>query len=348
MFKTTESIQNVILSDLKRVDASTNSHQAMLSRRQFAAGAAYLSMLGVDTALAESFPARPIRVIIPFPAGGIYFPLLKAVTDRVSADLKTTFILDHRPGAGTMLGTGALAKAEPDGYTIGVLGNVQALNMEYYRVSAFDLQRDFISIAALGEMPTVLVTHAKAPFKTLGELVRYAQANRGRLNFGAATSHPMDLLAINGNFEFTNIPYKGQPEAMGDLIEGRIDLSVGPMTNLLALINSGRVNPLAVLRSRRSDLLPSVPAVTELFPNYGDSSVWVTLAAPKGLPDAVLRKLRASFSTALVQDSVRKDLTALGFDMQFAGAPEQEVVTRILAERTRARQVLAKTGRYNN
>lgn len=347
MSNTTKSIRCVPLPDPNPAVESVAGPYAMLSRRQFAV-ASSLSLLGANLAHAESFPIRPIRVIIPFSAGGIYYPLLKSVTDQVSVDLKTAFVLDHRPGAGTTLGTGALAKAAPDGYTLGVLGHVQALNMEYYRVSAFDLERDFVSIAALAEMPTVLVTHANAPFKTLAQLVSYAQANRAVLNFGAATSHPMDLLALAGNFEFTNIPYKGQPEAMGDLIEGRIDLSVGPITNLLPLISSGKVQPLAVLRSRRSGLLPNVPAVTELFPGYGDSSVWVTIAAPKGLPDTVLKLLRASFTSALEQDSVRKGLTALGFDTNFAGASEQDVKARIVAERTRARQVLAKTGRYNN
>lgn len=317
-------------------------------RRDFVAGAALLPLLGASRAQSEGFPVKPIRVLIPFPPGGIYFPLLKAVTDRVSTKLKTSFVLDHRPGAGTTLGTAALAKADPDGYTLGVLGHVQALNVEYFRVRNFDLQRDFVNIAALAEMPTVLVTHANAPFKTLADLVKFARANSGKLNYGAATSHPMDLLALIGNFDYSNIPYKGQPEAMGDLMEGRIDLSVGPVTNLLPLIKAGKVRPLAVLSERRSELLSDVPAVTELFPTYGDSSVWVTVAAPRGLPDAVLGKLRASFASALMQEAVRKEVIALGFEMRFAGAPEQEVAARIAAERARARQVLAKTGRYSN
>lgn len=317
-------------------------------RRLFVGALGALPLLGAGMARAQGFPVRPIRVLIPFPPGGIYFPLLKTLTDRAAVDLKTSFVLDHRPGAGTTLGTAALAKAEPDGYTLGMLGHVQALNVEYFRVRSFDLQRDFVNVAAIAEMPTVLVTHANAPFRTVPDLLKYARANPGRLSYGAATSHPMDLLALTGNFEFNNIPYKGQPEAMGDLIEGRIDLSVGPVTNLLALIKSGKVVPLAVLRARRSELLPEVPAVAEFVPSYGESSVWVTLAAPRGVPEPVLRQLRAAFAGALGQEGVRKELVAQGFDIGFASASEQEVAARIAGERGRARDVLAKTGRYSN
>ncbi len=317
-------------------------------RRKFMSSLAVLPLLAATEARSQAFPARPIRVIIPFPPGGIYYPMLKVVTDRAASQLKTTFVLEHRPGAGTVVGTAELAKASPDGYTIGVLGHVQALNSEYSRVKAFDLLRDFSNVAAIAEMPTVLVTHVGAAFKTLGDMVKFAATNPGRINYGAATSHPMDLLSVLSNLEYTNVPYKGQPEAMADLVEGRIDLSVGPVTNLLPLIRAGRVVPLAVLSNRRTPLLPGVPAVTETFPDYGDSSVWVTVAAPKGIPEPVMQQLRAAFSQALNQEAVRKELADLGFDTAFANAPSQEVTARITGEAARARRVLAKTGRYTN
>jgi len=336
------------VSGLESVTPQPRLPARPLPRRLFIAGLGALPLLGAGNARSQAFASRPIRVIIPFPPGGIYFPLFKAVTDRAAVDLKTSFVLDHRPGAGTTLGTAALAKADPDGHTLGMLGHVQALNVEYFRVKSFNLQRDQVHIAAIADMPTVLVTHANASFKTLPDLLKYARANPGRLSYGAATSHPMDLLALTGNFDFNNIPYKGQPEAMGDLIEARIDLSVGPVTNLLPLIRSGRVHPLAVLRERRTELLPGVPAVAEFVPGYGESSVWVTLAAPKGVPDPVLRQLRAAFAGALAQEAVRKELVGQGFDISFSNASEQEVAARVAGERARARDVLAKTGRYSN
>jgi tripartite-type tricarboxylate transporter receptor subunit TctC len=334
--------------DLEYGVRNMSKDNTMLKRRGFIAAAATLPLFTAGPSIAQGFPSRPIRVIIPFPPGGIYFPLLKVVTDAAAGELKTSFVLEHRPGAGTTLGTASLAKADPDGYTLGVLGHVQALNVEYFRIKNFDLQRDFANIAPLVEMPTVLVTHPNAPFKTLVDMVKFAVANKGRLNYGAATSHPMDLLALTGNFDFTNVPYKGQPEALGDLVEGRIDLSVGPLTNLLPLIRSGKVLALAVLGGKRSEALPGTPAVVEVFPTYGDSSVWVTLAAPKRLPDAVLKQLRTAFASALSQESVRKDLVSLGFDPGFSSASDQEVTARIASERERARVVLAKTGRYSN
>jgi len=329
-------------------DPSARGERTGWRRREFATALAAAPVLAAGAARAQGYPARPIRVIIPFPPGGIYFPLLKAVTDKVSADLKTPFVLEHRPGAGTTLGTTLLAQAAPDGYTLGMLGHVQVLNVEYFRVKAFDVQRDFVNIAALAEMPTVLVTHANAPFKTLNDMMKYSRSQPGRLNYGAAPSHPMDLLAVTGDFDFTNIPFKGQPGARGDLLAGSIDDSVGPVTNLQPLIAAGKVVPLAVLRERRTDLLPGVPAIAEFVPNYGESSVWVTLAAPKGIPEPILKQLRAAFAQAMTHRPVLQQLESQGFDTDFAGASEQAVAARIAGERARARSVLAKTGNYSN
>jgi tripartite-type tricarboxylate transporter receptor subunit TctC len=328
---------------------ASHAKHKLNARRHLLKAAAALPLLGWPFANAADFPTRPIKLIIPFPPGGIYYTVLKIVTDRATADLGQPFVLEHKAGAGTTLGTEMLAKSPADGYTVGVLGHVQAVSAAYYRKLNFDLAHDLVSVAAIAELPTLILASPNAPFKTLQDMISYGKSNPGKLTYGAATSYAMDLLQAAAGVDYLYVPYKGHPEALSDLLSGRIDLSGGPATAMIELVKAGRVRPLTVMANKRMPALPDVPAAKELLPQgFVDAGIWISLAAPKGLPDAVLQRLSTAFNTAMKDPAVLDALTKQGLDVAFAKSSPQQISARLQADYSSARKVAEKTQNFVN
>jgi len=296
---------------------------------------------------AESFPSRPLRIIVPFPAGGAQDIVARTVADSLSQRLKQPVIVENRPGAAGNIGAEALAKAAPDGYTFGILSGVHTANSAFFRKLSYDLEKDFIPVRALGDSAVVIVANKDAPFKSLPELVSYAKANPGRVNFGSTTSLVIDLLKTMSGTDITMVPYKGLGEALQDIIGGRIDLAAGPSPQLIPLIKEGKIRALALASAKRIPELPGVATAGEAVPGY-DAGMWYGLFAPARTPAPIVEQVRKEVGDIMQRQETAQKLSAIGMDKGFSAATPAQVQQRMQQETARWRGVAARTGNYAN
>jgi tripartite-type tricarboxylate transporter receptor subunit TctC len=265
----------------------------------------------------DAFPAKPIRVIVPYAAGGAVDIVTRLVGERMAARLKQPIIVDNRPGAGTNIGMSMAAKAPPDGYTLLTASNTLASNPALYKNMDFDPARDLIPVGAIGYAPLVVVVPQASPFKTLPELVAFGKANPDKLNYGSAgngsSGHlASELLKDEGKFEALHVPYKGGMPAITDMIGNRISfMSINPL-EVLPHVQAGKLRALAVMDKQPTPLLPSVPTVTSLQLSNSTATVWWGLIGPKGMPADVVAKLNGALREALADPAVTKRMTELG------------------------------------
>ncbi|MES2184082.1 MAG: tripartite tricarboxylate transporter substrate-binding protein [Pseudomonadota bacterium] len=304
-------------------------------------------LLPLHEAGAQVFPDRPLKIIVPFPAGGTQDSLARTLADALAQGLKQPVLVDNRTGASGNIGADVLAKAKPDGYTLGVLSGVQSANAAFYRRLPYDLDRDFVPVRALGDSDVVIVASPRAPFATMSEFLAYAKANPSRLNFGSTTSSTMDLLRVRTGVAVTMVTYKGPSDAMQDLISGRIELSAGPLPQMLPLIRDGKIRALALASARRTASLEGVPTVGETVPGY-DAGMWYGLYAPTGTPVAVVERLAREVGRVMDSAETRAKLQALGIDPGIAGAPVSDMQARARRETAQWRAVVEATGNYAN
>jgi len=275
---------------------------------------------------AQTFPARPIQVIVPVPAGGGTDLLARTLGQKVSDALRQPVIIDNKPGAGGNIGAEFVAKATPDGYTLLLTPGTIATNIAAYRKLPYDLLKDFQPVSLIGQTPSVLVINAAMKVGNLKDFVELARAKPGELNFGTAgNGSPQHL-----HSEFFNqlastrtnhIPYKGQSQAMNDLLGGQIQYMFSPLQNSLQYIQQGRLRALAVASPKRSPFLPDVPTFEELGYRHVDLVHWFAMFAPAGTPRPVIQKLYATLTKVGNQPEMKAKLTKLGFEMAFT-APE--------------------------
>lgn len=319
-----------------------------ITKRQLAGMLAAAVLAAPLTALAQSnYPAKPIRIVVPFPAGGTQDVLMRMVADPLAKRLKQPVVVDNRGGAAGNLGADVVAKAAPDGYTLGLLSGVHTANTAFYRKIAFNLEKDFVPVKALGESAVVFVTNKKAPFSTVPEFLAYAKANPGKVQAGSTTSFAIDLLKMQTGADIQFIPYKGVGEALQDLIGERIDVAVGPGLQLIPLIRDGKLRALGLGSTHAVPELPGVTPFKNSLPDY-DIGMWFALFAPKGTPPEVVSKLNQEITAILQQPGFKEKLAQQGVDMSFAAASPADIQTRIHTEIERWKAVAAKTGNYAN
>jgi tripartite-type tricarboxylate transporter receptor subunit TctC len=278
-------------------------------------------------ALAQPYPNKAVRIIVPFAAGGAVDVVARAVGQRMAEQMGNPVIIENKPGASANLGAELVAKAPPDGYTILMGANGLATNMTLFRNLGFDTAKDFAPVARVGYAPLVLVVEASSPAKSLKDLIALAKAQPGVLNYGSAgnggSGHlASELLKITTRIDVLHVPYKGGAPAMTDLLGGRLSFMLNNPLEVIANIKSGRLRALALANPKRIAMLPDVPTFAEAgVPGY-DASVWWGLVAPAKTPKEVVARLSGEVQKALEDEGVKEKLSNLGAVIDPAG-PEQ-------------------------
>jgi len=299
-------------------------------------------------ATAQNYPTRPITLIVPFPPGGSTTIVARIVTDRMADAIGQQFVVDNRGGAGGTLGTRQVAKSAPDGYTIalGYTGTL-AIGPSLFRNVGYDVRADFAPIGRIGVAPSALVVHPSFPVHSVAELIAYAKANPGKVNYGSAgigtVGHVAgEYFAIATGIKLTHIPYKGSSPALTDLIGGHVAIYFSSLPPAIALIKEGKVRALAVTGPQRSPLLPELPTVAEAaLPGY-EAVLHYGIVAPAGTPRPIIDKLNAALTAALAQADVRERIVADGAEL-LSTTPE-EYAADIDREETKWSKVVKVSG----
>ena len=267
--------------------------------------------------LAQTFPAKPVRIVVPFPAGGPTDIVTRAMAQKMTGSLGQTVMVENRAGAGGVLGTEFVAKAPADGHTVlmGTIGGL-AVSMSLLPTRGFDTLRDFAPITQAVNVTNILVTHPSVPARSVKELLALARARPGKLNYassgnGTVTHLAGELLKLMGRVDIVHVPYKGGAPALTALVSGETDMSFENALIIVPQIKAGRVRALAVTGARRSPLLPALPTIGETLPGYGASG-WYGLVAPAATPKDALAKLNAAAIQALRAADVAARLSAQG------------------------------------
>src|SRR5213080_5273257 len=276
-----------------------------ISKKRIAAIIALAMSAALTQAHAQNYPTRAITLVIPFAPGGSTTIVGRVIADKMSELLGEKVVVDNRPGAGGTVGTRAVAKSEPDGYTL-VLGytGTLAIGPSLYKNAGYDPRKDFAPIGLIGNAPNSLVVHPSFPANTIAELIAYAKANPGKVNFGSAgagtASHITgEYFAASAGIKLVHIPYKGTGPALTDLLGGHIPMAFAPIPASHPNVSAGKLRALAVTSITRSGLLPDVPTMIEAGLSGFDASLSYGLVAPAGTPRPIIDKLNKALRDAL-------------------------------------------------
>ncbi|HSV52296.1 MAG TPA: tripartite tricarboxylate transporter substrate binding protein [Burkholderiaceae bacterium] len=279
-------------------------------------------------ALAQAFPGKPIRVVVPFPPGGGTDIIAREITQKVALATGWTFVVENRAGAGGNLGVDAVAKSAADGYTI-VLGQTSnlAINATLYAKMPYDSQKDLAPIVLVANAPLVMVTGSNSPYKTLADAVQAAKAKPGIVNFaspgnGTVAHLTSELFQAAAGIKTQHVPYKGAAQALTDVVGGNVELYMSSVPTLIGQIKQGKLRALAVTSAQRVDDLAQVPTINESGYKGFDAVTWFGFLAPAGTPKDVVAKLNTEFNKALKQPDLRKKLGDQGAD-PVGGSAEQ-------------------------
>lgn len=279
-------------------------------------------------ALAQGYPNKAIRVIVPFPAGGGTDIIARVVTNKLTATLGWSFVVENKPGSGGNLGVDAAAKAPADGYTV-ALGQTSnlAINPTLYSKMPYDSVKDLAPVALVASAPLVMVVGADSPYKTLADVVNAAKAKPDLINFaspgnGTVAHLASELFQKTAGVKFTHVPYKGVALAATDVIGGRVQLYMSSVPTLIGHIKNGKMRAIAVTSLNRVDDLPQVPTVAESGYKGFEAVTWFGFVAPAALPKDIVTRLNAEINKALQTADVKKKLSDQGADV-LGGTPEQ-------------------------
>src|ERR1700755_1005974 len=283
--------------------------------RRVVATAAMLIAAGAASAQ-SSFPSKPVRLFVPYPAGGAVDILARTLGDELSKPWGQPVIIENRPGAGGVVASQALATSAPDGHTLIVVASGHATNPFLYPKLPYDTFKDFAAISLLASSPNLLLVRADSPFKTVADVIAAAKAKPGSLSFahagnGTSTHFAGELLKNLAKIDHTAVPYQGGAPAINDLLGGQIPMSFNNGPESVGQLQAGTVRALAVTTAKRAPFLPDVPAIGETVPGY-DTEVWWGLLGPGNMPRDLVEKLSHDFVAALNTDAVKERLTKLG------------------------------------
>jgi tripartite-type tricarboxylate transporter receptor subunit TctC len=290
-------------------------------------------------AMAQTYPDKPVRLIVPLSAGSAVDTLARIPAEKLSQMWGQQIVVDNRVGANGIIGTEAAAKAAPDGYTL-LLTNDAALatSPALYPKLPYDPLRDFAPISLAASIPVILVAHASQPFTSVKELVDYAKANPGKLHYasggnGSAQHVPMEMFKQTAGIDLVHVPYKGLAPAFNDVVAGQVPVMFTGLSNAPQHIKAGRIRALAIGAARRSSAMPDLPTMQEAGVAGFDYSAWAGFLAPAGTPAPIVQKVNADLAKALAQPDVREKLTALGFELA-PGTPAEfgEMIRREIAK----------------
>ncbi len=253
--------------------------------------------LACGLAQAQSYPNRPVKIVVPFAAGGPADNYARFMAQRLGDELKQTFVIDNKPGAGSIIGTDLVAKSPADGYTLLMMSNTHTVNESLIATKPFGLMKDFVGIAPVNYSNLLLVVHPSVPVKTVGELLALAKSKPGKLNYassGNGTPYHMagELFKYMAGIDMTHVPYKGSSGARTDIVGGQVDVMFDAETTMAAMSRDNKVRALAGTGLTRSANLQDLPTVAETVPKF-EATIWLGLMAPKGTPSDVVNRLNA-------------------------------------------------------
>jgi tripartite-type tricarboxylate transporter receptor subunit TctC len=269
------------------------------------------------TAQAQNYPTRPVKIIVPFASGGPADNYARFMAQRLQESLGQSFVVDNKPGAGSVIGTDVAAKSPADGYTLLLMSNAHTVNETLIPNKPFTLMRDFVAIAPINYSDLVLVAHPGVPDAKLGDLVRRAKAQPGKINYassGPGTPYHMagELFKSMAGIYLVHIPYKGSSGARTDVIGGQVELMFDAVTTMTEQVRAGKVKALATTGKTRSAVMPDVPTMSEAgVPGY-EATIWLGLMAPKGTPKEVITRLNEAVSKIANQPDVKQLWTKQG------------------------------------
>ena len=289
-----------------------------LPRRKFlhlAAGAAALPAVS-RTARAQTYPARPVRIIVGYAAGGGTDIAARVVGQWLSERLNQQFVIENRPGAATNIATEAVARSAPDGYTLLLATAANAINATYYEKLSFDFAQDIAPVAAIMRVPLVMVVNPSFAATTVRELIAYAKANPRKINFASGGAGGPDHMAaeyfrLSTGIEMLHVPYRGLAPALADLIGGQVQLIFSTVPAAIEYIKAGSVRALAVTTSARADALPDVPLVADTLPGF-EASQWYALGAPRNTPADVVATINKEVLAGLADPRMKVRIAQLG------------------------------------
>ena len=272
------------------------------------------------TGLAQNYPVKPIRIVVPSPAGSAADTVTRAVSTKLAERLGQPVLADPRPGASGIVAAEIVLKAAPDGYTLLAASSAShGINVSLYPKLPYDAVRDCVPVSLLVQMPLVLTVHPTVPAKNLREFIALAKARPGQLNFassgsGTTTHLAGELLKYMARIDFLHVPYKGSQQALVDTLSGQMSMNIAPILTALPQVKSGRLRALAVTTAQRSTTAPDVPTVAEAaLPGY-EATLWYGLCAPAGTPPEIVNRLNTEVVAILGLADVRESLKQLGAD----------------------------------
>jgi len=303
--------------------------------------------LAGGTAVAQDYPSRPIKVIVPFSPGGAVDGPMRIVAQELSKRLGQSVFVENKPGAGATIGSEIVAKSPPDGYTLLLASQTNAISASMYKDLTFDPIEDFAPISLIGREPGVLVVNPALPVKTFQEFVAYVKARPGEVYYASSGNGSGQhlfaaLLASMTGMKMNHVPYRGSGQATTDVLAGTVPVSIPGTAGMVGHIKAGKLRPLAVTGSQRSPQLPDVPTVIESgVPGY-QAYVWMGLLAPKGTPAAVVTRLNAELLRVLATDEVKTYMANAGIEV--VGSTPAEFGAYFRSERDLWARVVRETG----
>jgi tripartite-type tricarboxylate transporter receptor subunit TctC len=266
---------------------------------------------------AQEYPARPVRIIVPFGAGGPADVYSRVLAQHLSESFKQSFVVEDRPGAGSIIGTDAVAKSPPDGYTLLVMSNTHTTNESLIANKPFQLMRDFVPVAAINYSDLVMVIHPSIPAKDLREFIAYAKSRPGELNYassGAGTPYHMagELFKAMSGTDLVHVPHKASGEARSSVIGGHVQMMFDAITTMAPTVKAGQVRALGTSALSRSTVLPEIPTISEAgVPGY-ETTIWIGIMAPAGTPSEIVNKLNAEINKTIDRPDVRETWSQQG------------------------------------
>jgi tripartite-type tricarboxylate transporter receptor subunit TctC len=305
--------------------------------RVFALGICVAGLSVAPAALGQTYPTKPVRVVVPYPPGGVGDTTMRAIAQQLSESLGQPFVIDNKPGASQMIGADAVAKAAPDGYTL-FLGSVTslAINVSSQKKMPYDPVKDFAPVSMLYFSPMYLVVNPAVPAQSVKELVALAKAQPGKLSFasigqGGSIHLAGEMFKSMAGVDITHIPYKGSAPALTDIIGGQVSLMFDAGVSALPQVRAGKLRALAITTAKRVDSTPELPTVAEAggLPNY-EATLWFGLVAPAATPRDIVNRLSQELARILRQPALQARFANLG--VEFSASSPEEFATYIRAE----------------
>ena len=304
-----------------------------------------LCVVATSASMAQSYPTKPIRLIVPFPAGGATDIFARTLSQKMGEKLGTTLVVDNKPGAGGAIGSDQAAKAAPDGYTLLLATtSTHSVGPAITPKLPYDTVRDFTPIAHVGDAPSIMLVPNSSPAKTVREWIDYAKKNPGKLNYassgnGTIVQLTAELFKSQAGVFVTHIPYKGTALAIPDLISGKVDVLFDSLPTGMPHVRDGRLRALGVTSLKRSPLAPELPAIADTLPGF-ESNTWFGLYGPKALPADMVARINTAANQALADPEVKDKLARLGIEP--AISTPQQLATLVAADAAKWKKIITE------